>query len=124
VAAANSGNVGRVTITGQEITGVTKSNQTFHTYAPAQYEGLVKALMEHDVIVAVEEPVAAPWGSLLYTWAPAVLMIGFWIFFMRQFAWSRVRELEELLARFERVEGLLDRIAAALESGVAKSNVP
>ena len=25
-----------------------------------------------------------PWAALLYTWAPILLMIGFWIFFMRQ----------------------------------------
>ena len=27
---------------------------------------------------------ASPWASLLYSWAPILLMIGFWIFIMRQ----------------------------------------
>jgi hypothetical protein len=120
VAAANSGNVGRVTITGQDITGVTRSNQTFHTYAPAQYEGLVNDLIAHDVVVDVKEQIASPWATLLYTWAPAVLMIGFWIFFMRQFTWSRASELGELFWRFDRLEKRLGRATATLEAGVTK----
>src|SRR5205823_9768911 len=104
VAAANSGTVGRVTITGQEITGVTKANETFHTYAPTQYEGLVNSLIAHDVIVDVKEQTASPWASLLYTWAPAVLMIGFWILFMLSFGHRRERELDELFERFNRLE--------------------
>jgi ATP-dependent Zn protease len=25
------------------------------------------------------------WSALLYTWAPILLLIGFWLFFMRKF---------------------------------------
>ena len=34
--------------------------------------------------ITASEPAASPWASLLYSWAPVLLMIGFWIFFMRQ----------------------------------------
>ena len=81
---ADAGTVARVEITGQEITGVTKANETFHTYAPSQYEGLVNKLIDRGVVVKAKEPTASPWASLLYSWAPVLLMIGFWIFFMRQ----------------------------------------
>src|SRR6202158_4325996 len=81
---ADSGTVARVTITGQEITGYTKVNESFHTYAPSQYDGLVNKLIEKGVVVQAKEPTASPWASLLYSWAPVLLMIGFWIFFMRQ----------------------------------------
>jgi len=80
----DSGSVARVTITGQEIAGYTKSNESFHTYAPNQYDGLVNKLIERNVVVVAKEPTASPWASLLYSWAPVLLMIGFWIFFMRQ----------------------------------------
>ena len=30
------------------------------------------------------EATTSPWAALLYNWAPILLMIGFWIFFMRQ----------------------------------------
>src|SRR5258708_8576489 len=35
-------------------------------------------------MVEAKEPAASPWASLLYSWAPVLLMVGFWIFFMRQ----------------------------------------
>ena len=81
---ADSDTVARVVITGQEINGFTKTNEPFHTYAPGQYEGLVNKLIERGVVVQAKEPTASPWVSLLYSWAPVLLMVGFWIFFMRQ----------------------------------------
>jgi cell division protease FtsH len=80
----DSGTVAGVTITGQDITGTTKTGDRFHTYAPSQYDGLANKLIERGVQVDSKEPTASPWASLLYTWAPALLMIGFWLFFMRQ----------------------------------------
>ena len=81
---ADAGTVASVEIAGQDITGRTKTNETFHTYAPNQYEGLVNKLIDRGVAVKAKEPSASPWASLLYSWAPVLLMIGFWIFFMRQ----------------------------------------
>ncbi|PYR13592.1 MAG: cell division protein FtsH [Acidobacteria bacterium] len=81
---ADSGSVASVTVTGQDITGFTKVGERFHTYAPSQYEGLVNKLIDRGVQVDSKEPTASPWASLLYSWAPVLLMIGFWIFFMRQ----------------------------------------
>ena len=34
--------------------------------------------------MAAREPTTSPWAALLYSWAPILLMIGFWVFFMRQ----------------------------------------
>ena len=53
-------------------------------YAPPQYEGLVNRLVERDVTVTAREATNSPWATLLYSWAPILLVIGFWIFFMRQ----------------------------------------
>jgi cell division protease FtsH len=80
----DAGQIDRVTITGNEITGVNKANESFRTYAPPQYEGLANKLIERNVAVTAREPTASPWAALLYSWAPILLMIGFWIFFMRQ----------------------------------------
>ena len=80
----DSGNVARVEIVGQDVTGVTKANETFRTYAPTQYEGLVNKLMSSNVQVSSKEPTASPWASLLLGWAPTLLIVGFWLFFMRQ----------------------------------------
>src|SRR6478672_7736409 len=77
----DTGSVARVEITGQDINGVTKAQEPFHTYAPNQYDGLVNKLIDRGVAVKAKEPTASPWASLLYSWAPVLLMIGFWIFF-------------------------------------------
>src|SRR5213594_1826198 len=80
----DSGQVARVEITGQDIVGYTKQNDRFTTYAPTQFDGLVNKMIDRGVIVKAKEPTASPWASLLYSWAPVLLMVGFWIFFMRQ----------------------------------------
>ena len=80
----DAGQVARVTITGNEITYTAKNGEGFRTYAPAQYEGLANKLLERNVAVAAREPTTSPWAALLYSWAPILLMIGFWVFFMRQ----------------------------------------
>jgi len=80
----DAGHVARVTITGHEVTGTTKTNEAFKTVAPLQYEGLANRLIERNVIVHAKEQAASPWATLLMSWAPILLLIGFWIFFMRQ----------------------------------------
>ncbi|HEV8317510.1 MAG TPA: ATP-dependent zinc metalloprotease FtsH [Vicinamibacterales bacterium] len=82
--AVEAGQVARVTITGNEITGISKTNDNFRTTAPTQYEGLANKLIDRNVTVTAREPTTSPWAALLYSWAPILLMIGFWIFFMRQ----------------------------------------
>jgi cell division protease FtsH len=89
--AVNSGDISAVVLQGNEITG-TRNGATgngsikFRTYAPTQglYDGLVNKLDEKKVQVNVKPEAASPWASLLITWAPILLMIGFWIFIMRQ----------------------------------------
>jgi cell division protease FtsH len=80
----DSGQVASVTITGNEVTGVTKMNENFRTYAPTQYDNLAGKLIDRNIAVTAKEPAASPWTSLLFSWAPILLMIGFWIFLMRQ----------------------------------------
>ena len=80
----DSGQVESVTLTGNEVSGSTTSGESFRSFAPPQYEGLVNRLVERDVAVSAREAAGSPWTSLLYTWAPLLLILGFWIFFMRQ----------------------------------------
>ena len=80
----DSGQVESVTLTGSEVTGSTTSGESFRSFAPPQYEGLVNRLVERDVAVSAREASSSPWATLLYTWAPILLILGFWIFFMRQ----------------------------------------
>jgi cell division protease FtsH len=82
------GQVHSVVITGNQITGkrngMAGNAAEFRTYAPAQYERLANLLDEKGVKIEAREATTSPWANVLYTWAPILLMIGFWIFIMRQ----------------------------------------
>ena len=80
----DTGQVNRVELAGNEIVGTSTSGELFRTYAPPQYEGLANKLIERDVVVQARAAAASPWATLLYSWAPILLIIGFWVFFMRQ----------------------------------------
>ncbi len=84
MAKVDSGEVSSVALVGNEISGTYRNNDSFKSYAPTQYEGLANRLIEKGVAVSSREPTTSPWASLLYSWAPILLLIGFWIFFMRQ----------------------------------------
>ena len=80
----DTGVVDRVELTGNEIVGTDSSGERFSTYAPPQYEGLANKLLERDVVVEAKASTQSPWATLLYSWAPLLLIVGFWVFFMRQ----------------------------------------
>jgi cell division protease FtsH len=84
----HNGDVESVVITGNEVTGKLKNKPTgadsFSTLAPSSYERLANLLEEKGVQISAKKEATSPWASLLYAWAPILLMIGFWIFIMRQ----------------------------------------
>jgi len=84
MAQVEAGQVLDVTITGNEIKGHTSSHETFKTYAPAGYDKLVDTLLAKQVTVNYQPDQTPTWANMLISWAPFLLLIGFWIFFMRQ----------------------------------------
>ena len=80
----DAGQVESVILTGNEITGTSRSGDRFRTYAPPQYDGLVNTLVERDVAVTARDAASSPWATLLFSWAPLLLIVGFLVFFMRQ----------------------------------------
>ena len=79
-----SGQVESVTIAGSEITGTSTGGENFRTYAPLQYEGLANELIDRDVAITARDETGSAWTTVLYYWAPILMIIAFWIFFMRQ----------------------------------------
>ncbi len=82
-----AGRVEEVTFAGNKISGkltTEASGKAFYTYAPPNVEGLVNDLRAKNVDVKAVDTAASPWASMLLTWAPIALLIGFWIFMMRQ----------------------------------------
>jgi cell division protease FtsH len=76
-----AGEVERVELAGNEISGILTDGARFRSYAPPQYEGLANRLVERDVAITAR---AATSPSLWYSWAPILLIVGFGIFFMRR----------------------------------------
>ncbi len=78
------GNIAEVTIIGNKIEGkYAGSEKTFFTYSP-DYDELVKILRENKVRIKAKEPSQSPWLAAMISWVPMVILIGIWIFFMRQ----------------------------------------
>jgi cell division protease FtsH len=83
IVAVDAGEVAKVTIKGNEITGIFLDGTAFKTYAPDDPD-LVKMLRAKGVKIAAEPDKEPLWGSLLITWLPMLVIIGLWIFFIRQ----------------------------------------
>lgn len=77
--------VAEVTIEGANIKGVYTTGQHFHTYAPFD-PTMIELLRKNDVKVTAqpEDDVANTFWGVLISWFPMILLIGVWIFFMRQ----------------------------------------
>ena len=122
--------VREVRIQGEEITGVYVGGEgvdgQFKTYAPEDPE-LISFLRESQVVIEVEPPEKNSYlVQFLLSWAPVMLLIGLWVFFMRQmqsggskalsFGKSRARLLSEQKkkATFSDVAGA-DEAKAELE---------
>ena len=81
----DAGRVVQVEIQGNNIAGVLSDGNSFNTYSP-NFPNLVETLSEKEVsIVArpLEDKMPSLLGILL-SWFPMLLLIGVWIFFMRQ----------------------------------------
>jgi cell division protease FtsH len=84
IAAVERGDVQEVVIQGQTIHGKNKNGEPFKTFAPDD-PGLVKSLREKNVKVAAKPDDESPWYmTLLLNWFPMLLLVGVWIYFMRQ----------------------------------------
>ena len=82
--AVDRGDVQKVTIQGNNIQGEYKNGERFRTFAPNDPE-LVKSLRDKKVKIAAKPEEDSPWYMvLLLNWFPMLLLIGVWIFFMRQ----------------------------------------
>jgi len=76
--------ISSVVIQGQDIHGNTSNGTRFRTYAPDDPQ-LIKALRAKDIKITAKPGDDSPWYmSVLVSWFPMLLLIGVWIFFMRQ----------------------------------------
>lgn len=80
-----TGKVSEVVIQGDNISGKYTDGQSFETYAPSKDPTLITLLRENGVRMEVVPPEQTSWYmSILISWFPMLLLLGIWIFFMRQ----------------------------------------
>src|SRR3990167_156889 len=85
VKAVDDGKVSSVVIQDQTIRGVTKNNKQFTTYLPMEDQSLLSTLVAKGVSVKGEPPKQqSTLMHILISWAPFIILIVIWIFFMRQ----------------------------------------
>ncbi|MBQ8481393.1 MAG: ATP-dependent zinc metalloprotease FtsH [Alphaproteobacteria bacterium] len=77
--------VANVSISGGEISGTTTDGRKFVTYAPYS-PTTVDTLLENDVKIEAlpKDTSGDTFWSIIISWFPMILLIGVWIFFMRQ----------------------------------------
>ncbi|MBI2354020.1 MAG: ATP-dependent metallopeptidase FtsH/Yme1/Tma family protein [Deltaproteobacteria bacterium] len=120
ISQVEAGKITSVTIQGNDIFGKFegKEGKDFRTYKPADAD-LTEKLLEKKVTVnAKPEEEKFSWFSIFISWFPLLLLVGIWIFFMRQmqvgggkamsFGKSRAKLLTEAQGKitFEDVAGI------------------
>lgn len=114
----DSEKVADVVIQGQQLLVTDTNRNRFKVYAP-QDTDLIKILREKGVAIQAKPPAETPWYmTILVSWLPMLILIGVWIFFMRQmqsgggkalsFGKSRARLMTDNAAKvtFEDVAGI------------------
>ncbi len=120
IEAVEQNRVASVERTGQDVTGTYTSGETFRVTVPLFDGDLTTILREHNVVHKETKEEQGILVGMLLSWLPFILLIGVWIFFMRQmqgrgggggamgFGKSRARLLTEKQGRvtFEDVAGI------------------
>ena len=77
------GAIKKVTIEGRTLKATTTDNRKITTYAP-QDLWMVSDLLKHDVQVEAKPEEESFLTNIFISWFPMLLLIGVWVFFMRQ----------------------------------------
>jgi cell division protease FtsH len=118
ISAVDAGKITSVTIQGSEVFGKLTDGKEFRTFKPSDALLTQKLLEKNVAITARPEEEKFSWFSIFISWFPLILLVGVWIFFMRQmqsgggkamsFGKSRAKLLTEAQGRitFEDVAGV------------------
>jgi cell division protease FtsH len=81
---AQEGKVKDVSITGTDVQGTLVDNSTFHTQIPPNDSEIWKILREKGVKYNWKESAGNGWIGILFNAIPVLILLGLWIFMMRQ----------------------------------------
>jgi cell division protease FtsH len=82
---ADKGKISDVTVNGTDVTGHFKdSKESFHTTIPANYPDLYKTLHDKGVNITIKDQNNSFWFAALVQFLPMLLILGVFLFFLRQ----------------------------------------
>jgi len=113
--------IGQVTISGNQIKGKYVDGTAFKTTRDAQYDGMIKILRDHGVTFDVKDTSRSPWLSSLFMWFPILILIGLWIYFMRQMQSGGNKALSFGKSRAKLFSGLKKKITFKDVAGVKEA---
>jgi cell division protease FtsH len=78
------GKVKDANIVGTDVQGTEVDNSTFHTQIPPSYTDIWKILQDKGVKYSWKESAGNGWIGILFNAIPILILLGLWIFMMRQ----------------------------------------
>jgi len=85
LSSVESRDISKVTISGDVISGKMQDGRAFQTIYPMSDDQLIPILRQAEVDIVVKEAQKESWLMQVFiSWFPMLLLIGVWIFFMRQ----------------------------------------
>ncbi len=79
-----SGTLKKAEITGSRVQVTDKANKIYAATTPANQDALVSRMEAQGVDIQVKPPGGPLWGTILVQLLPILLLVGVWVFFMRQ----------------------------------------
>jgi len=113
--------ISEITLSGNKIQGKDIDGNDFETIVPSQFDDIVTILRKHNVNIEVKDESKSPWLSYLFTWFPIILLILFWVFFMRQMQAGGNKALSFGKSRAKLFSGLQKKITFKDVAGVEEA---
>ena len=83
ISAVESNRVQKVEAQGRNITWTDTEGKSFKTYVPEDPD-MIKILRDKKVVINAKKEEESPLWGILLNWFPMILLVGVWLFFMRQ----------------------------------------
>jgi cell division protease FtsH len=81
----DAGQIKTAQVDGTQVKGdMVNGRDAYHTVIPANYPDVWSKLNEKGVTVTISDSSASGWLSMLVNFSPIILVVGFWIFMVRQ----------------------------------------
>ena len=84
VTSVQEGKIKDANITGTEVQGQFTDGRSYHTVIPPNYPEIYKVMQEKGVKYSWKDSTGSGWIGLLFNAVPVLILLGLWIFMMRQ----------------------------------------